>query len=328
MSTSACEQSTLLQAAILRFGARPGSLQDAARHHLTQPGKRTRAGLLLRLCNGHVQADAALAAAAACELIHEASIVHDDLQDRAERRRRQPAVWALFGEDTALLLGDQLIVSAFSALAEAARALPGRGHELIDELAEAVYAAADGQHGQLMMQADAALSRDGYERHAGNKTGRLLALPLVLAALLRGASPRQVSQLKTCGLALGIAYQILNDLRPIAEGWTARSEDLRNRTIAAPVVVAQERAPDADPFMLIASGAVDGELQRRCWLWLTDAAERGLSALTDAPADMRAGLGGFAELQLLAPAAVLAPRNLPRDFTRLEEPARRDRSYA
>ena len=296
--------SSPLEDAILQFGVIPGALEETARHHLTRPGKRTRAGLLRSFCAGRVEPRTMLAAAAACELIHEASIVHDDLQDRTRLRRGQPAVWAHFGEDAALLLGDHLIAAAFRALAGSVHA--PRFHDMVAHLADAVSAAASGQLGQLGLLAGNGSLRSSYERHAGDKTGRLLALPLVLAALLRDEAPEAVTSLAVGGRDLGLAYQILNDVQPLL-GDRSGHEDLRNQTVTAPVVVAHELAPEADPFRVIANGTLDEVLMERCWGWLTAAAEQGLSAAAGAPEDMVADLRGFVELSLRAPAAAFGP---------------------
>ena len=125
--------SARLEAVVQAYGAAHGSLAEAARYHLSQPGKRNRAHLLSAVAGSSVNSWHAAVSGAACELLHEASIVHDDLQDRERERRGQLPVWQAHGEDAALLLGDHLIASAFRALANdplpAAAVIPAPGVE-------------------------------------------------------------------------------------------------------------------------------------------------------------------------------------------------------
>ena len=81
---------TALEQTIHRYGEDAGALSQAARHHLSRPGKRTRSKLLFAATPKPQNIKALVHAAAAVELIHEASIVHDDIQDQTERRRGMP----------------------------------------------------------------------------------------------------------------------------------------------------------------------------------------------------------------------------------------------
>ena len=84
---------TALEQTIHRYGEDAGALSQAARHHLSSPGKRTRSKLFFAATPNTQNIKALVHAAAAVELIHEASIVHDDIQDQTERRRGMPTVW-------------------------------------------------------------------------------------------------------------------------------------------------------------------------------------------------------------------------------------------
>ena len=92
---------------------------QAVIHHLRTPGLRVRSQIALHAadCLG-VDAQSALAIATCCELLHNASLIHDDLQDRDQLRRGMQAVWSMFGDDVALCAGDLLLSSAYAALAD------------------------------------------------------------------------------------------------------------------------------------------------------------------------------------------------------------------
>ena len=92
---------------------------QAVIHHLGTPGLRVRSQIALHAadCLG-VDTQSALAMATCCELLHNASLIHDDLQDRDQLRRGRQAVWSMFGDDVALCAGDLLLSSAYAALVD------------------------------------------------------------------------------------------------------------------------------------------------------------------------------------------------------------------
>lgn len=196
--------------AALHHGLDDATLGAAARHHLQRPGKRRRAALALATA-GAVGLDKgdALAIACAVELLHEASLLHDDLQDRAETRRGIATVRRRFDDATALLLGDVAIAAAFSSLA----ALPPRNGALplIPTLHAAVATTASGQRADVA----AAFSSDAFARYlevAAAKSGPLFALPLglVLRRSGDGAAARRADR---AARDFAVAYQLFDDAR-------------------------------------------------------------------------------------------------------------------
>ena len=94
-----------------------GIMAETASYHLASGGKKFRPMFLLAIANAvGAPQKAAVQTAAACELLHNASLVHDDLQDKDETRRGRPAVWQKFGPEIAINLGDYIIASAFRLL--------------------------------------------------------------------------------------------------------------------------------------------------------------------------------------------------------------------
>ena len=260
-----------LERTITRYSQQADTLAEAARHHFTSPGKRTRSQLLFA-ATPHIQNIQALVhAAAAIELIHEASIVHDDIQDKTNRRRGLPTVWRKFGADAALLLGDHLVAAAFRSIAEAPDIDDIKG-TLIVALSESVSRAASGQHLQLTNQTCSDVEAF-YVNVAVNKTGALLALPLQFASLFNQQVATGALAARRCGEQLGLAYQILDDLKPYAmPSKLADDEDMQNRVITAPVAACSMLFPHVDPFQtLIKKTDMRDKATLECQRWLDTA---------------------------------------------------------
>jgi geranylgeranyl pyrophosphate synthase len=262
---------TALEQTIHRYGEDAGALSQAARHHLSRSGKRTRSKLLFAATPKPQNIKALVQAAAAVELIHEASIVHDDIQDQTERRRGMPTVWRQYGANTALLLGDHLVASAFRAVAEARQIDTIKG-PLILALSQSVSRAASGQHLQLT-NATQGEFQAFYNEVAINKTGALIALPLQFAALLNGSANQDTSSARRCGEQLGLAYQVLDDLKPYATpNNLAADEDIQHRVITAPVAACSTLFPKVDPFHALVNNArLRSKAIRKCQHWLNTA---------------------------------------------------------
>jgi len=195
------------------------TLLAAMRHAVLLGGKRMRP--LLTYASGHACGadDAALdAPAAAVELIHAYSLVHDDLpaMDDDALRRGQPTVHVAFDEATAILAGDALQTLAFSVLARAA--LPdARRVALLAELASASGAAGmcGGQAFDLAATGNAAITLGALERLHAMKTGALLLAAVRLGAIAAGADAGTHGALDAYAGALGLAFQIRDDLLDI-----------------------------------------------------------------------------------------------------------------
>ena len=192
-----------------------GELGDALALHLGAPGKLARARLALAAGSAlGVRREAALELAVACELLHNASLVHDDLQDRDDMRRGQPAVWAAFGDDVAINVGDYLLTKAM----QTAASLPA--HEtarrrVVDAFATTTLTLLRGQTADNAARRSVSLSRADYEAIARAKTGALVVLPVEGALLLADADARTLERARA-GLAdLGAAYQVQDDLADV-----------------------------------------------------------------------------------------------------------------
>jgi geranylgeranyl pyrophosphate synthase len=191
----------------------PGRLIEAMRYAALGPGKRLRPALVLAAAEAVGGARvAAMPAAAALELLHAYTLVHDDLpsMDDDDERRGRPTVHVAFGEATALLAGDGLHTLAFGALAE----LGPRAGDAVRVLAQRA-GARELLRGQAI---DLQVARAGATptpaqlaaMHAG-KTGALFAAACELGAIAGGATPATVAMLGAYGMAVGIAFQHADD---------------------------------------------------------------------------------------------------------------------
>lgn len=219
-------------AEVLQRGAHgaPPRLKEALSYALFPGGARLRPRLCTGValaCGGAAALEPALAAAAAVELVHCASLVHDDLPcfDDAELRRGKPTVHRRFGEATALLVGDALIVLAFETLGRA------RAHEALSMLAVATGPARGIIAGQAW-EAEIAVPLDTYHRA---KTAALFDAAAGMGALAAGADPRPWREI---GELVGRAYQAADDLADVlAAAETSGKTPGRDAALNRPSVV-------------------------------------------------------------------------------------------
>jgi geranylgeranyl diphosphate synthase type II len=187
----------------------PTHLREALEAAVFPGGARMRPKLCLKVFNasGASHPELAARAAAAIELLHCASLVHDDLPcfDNAALRRGKPTVHRLFGEPTAVLAGDALIVTAFKYISRQAARAP----ELVARMIEVVAEAAGPSHGLIAGQSMEAMTHVPIDRYHHYKTGSLFVAAATCGALTGGADPAPWAKM---GELLGHAYQIADDI--------------------------------------------------------------------------------------------------------------------
>lgn len=207
-----------------------------ARATLGAGGKRLRPMLVL-LCAGPEGGEGALRAATAVELVHEATLVHDDVLDAAPLRRGSPTVVARAGRETATAVGDLLFSRAFAELASERR---------VAALAAAAVALA---RGELMQRRDAYRASIAAERYLDRcrlKTASLFECACVIGLGEEGAAT--VSAIARYGREVGIAFQLLDDVLDVSgppeRTGKARGTDLLDGTVTLPLILARERDPE------------------------------------------------------------------------------------
>lgn len=181
-------------------------LRDASRHILEAGGKRLRPrlALLTFAAAGGTDMSPVVPVAAAIELMHTASVVHDDINDHGVVRRGRPSVNAVWGRTFALLTGDYLFAKVYELMA------PYKDLNIV--LAEASVALVEGETLQAAAVKENRLTREVYYEIIGRKTAALFRAPARLGALLAGGSPAQVDALGEFGYRIGLAFQIVDDI--------------------------------------------------------------------------------------------------------------------
>jgi geranylgeranyl diphosphate synthase type I len=183
--------------------------------------------------------DAAVAAAVAVELVHNFTLLHDDVIDRDVTRRNRPTAWSVFGADAAILTGDALLTLAFAVLAGSGHAAARDGLRM---LGAAVQMVLDGQSADIAFEKRMDVDLADCQRMAEAKTGALFGCAGALGALFGDADPERVRRLRGFGADLGLGFQHVDDMLgiwgdPAVTGKPVHS-DLQNRKKSLPVVAA------------------------------------------------------------------------------------------
>lgn len=191
-------------------------------------------------------ADVAVPGAVAVELVHNFSLLHDDIIDGDQERRHRPTVWALFGVGAGVLVGDALQTLAFQVLLEDDDAA---GTGIGARLAAAVAGMIEGQAADMAFESRTRVSVEACRAMAEGKTGALLAFAASCGAALAGAGPAEVDALDAYGRHLGLAFQAADDLLGI---WGAPEvtgkpvgSDLASKKKTLPIALAMAADPGA-----------------------------------------------------------------------------------
>ncbi len=182
-------------------------LRDASRHILEAGGKRVRPRLTLLsfMATGGKDASRVTSVAAALELVHTASVVHDDINDHGVVRRGRPSVNSIWGRTFALLTGDFLFTKVYELMAP-------YGAELNQIFSEATTALVEGETLQAAAVKDNNLTQEVYFEVIARKTAALFKAGGILGAKLAGADPDEAEALGRYGYNVGLAFQIVDDI--------------------------------------------------------------------------------------------------------------------
>lgn len=250
-------------------------LRAMLRHHIGWSARCPAAGKLVRprlclLCCQAVGGDAraAVPAAAAVELIHNFSLVHDDIQDRDEMRRGRPTVWARWGEAQAISAGDCLYALAYAALGKQARRVDAaRRLRAVAMLADACVRLCEGQSHDLALQGQAQISQVEYLEMIGRKTAALISCAAQMGAMLGGADDKAAEAFRRFGFDLGLAFQVRDDLLglwgDVKQTGKPVGADLGRRRCSYPVVWALERAQPRQREAIVRAQSAPSAMQVR-----------------------------------------------------------------
>lgn len=231
-------------------------MQHMVAHHMgwadpsAARGKRIRPLLMLLSCAGTGEDwKDCVPAAGALELLHNFSLIHDDIQDKSETRRGRPTIWNLWGVAQAINIGDALFALAHLSMQRTSEAeLPPQtilaALKIFDD---ACLALTRGQFLDLAFETRTHVTTDEYMQMITGKTAALLSASTAIGALLGKADPNLVDSYRQFGYHLGIAFQILDDLLGI---WgnsdltgKPHADDLRSNKKTLPVIYAMEHSP-------------------------------------------------------------------------------------
>ena len=186
--------------------------EDEEGRPLRAGGKRIRPGLCLLAAEAFgATATEAMPGAVAVELVHNFSLVHDEIQDRDGERHHRPTIWRIVGEAQAINVGDFLFTRALRALAEAG--LPSeRRVAALEALLTATDDMIGGQWADLTFEERGDVTVADYLAMVEGKTGALIGAPLQIGAILAGAAPVRSDGIRDWGRRLGLAFQAQDDI--------------------------------------------------------------------------------------------------------------------
>ena len=226
-------------------------------------GKRLRPRMLVTVAQSEgAEPEAAFAAAAAVELLHNFSLIHDDIEDRDEVRHGRPTLWVRHGIPAALGAGDAMCALSYATLLGGHRPPPpAQTAQMARALFRAHHAMTQGQSWDIGFETATAVSFADYRTMIGGKTAALFAASCELGALAAGASPERAAAYGRVGRAYGIAFQIRDDILGTwgvsAQTGKPSGADIRRRKWSFPVAwamdgpLSEDRATVADAYAVL-----------------------------------------------------------------------------
>ena len=213
-------------------------------------GKRVRPALLILTnyaVDGSGRNDNVIRLATVMEMLHTATLVHDDIIDNADLRRNRASVNARFGNQAAVLMGDWLYMSAFET------SLQERSLEILDILTKLTRKMTEGELIQLTMIGNAEIRQDEYFDILRRKTAYLFAGCTEIGAILGRAEPAVQTALRDYGMNLGIAFQLADDLLDFTSTKDALGKaagaDLLEGKITLPLILLLNSEPEVKPML-------------------------------------------------------------------------------
>ena len=246
---------------IIESRKRTGRLQDMMMYHLgwlderfapceSKGGKQLRSTMCLLACEA-IAGDyrPALPAAAAVELVHNFSLIHDDIEDGDEKRRHRNTVWKVWGVPQAINTGDAMDVVSYMAILD----LKVDAAAMVDVLRvfnNTIMQLCEGQYLDMDFQTRDAVTVDEYVGMITGKTAALIEASAAIGAIAAGADRKTVRHFQDFGRKIGIAFQIHDDILgiwgdPAKTGKSARN-DIRNKKKTLPVLYAMQYSTERD----------------------------------------------------------------------------------
>jgi octaprenyl-diphosphate synthase len=247
--------------ALLRAQESDLSLTQEISAHVTRAGGKRLRPIVLLLCAKQLgyQGKHHINLAATVELVHTATLLHDDVVDNSPLRRGQDTAMQIWGNAASVLVGDYLYSRSFRLLAEC------ENLKAVSLVADATNALAEGEILQLMHRRNLKLTEEQHLTVLACKTGKLFELSAQLACVATQACDETTNALSNYGMNLGIAFQIIDDVLDYqgqAEDIGKRvGDDLVDGNLTLPLIYALQRA-DAQQHETIANTLLDGSTDR------------------------------------------------------------------
>jgi geranylgeranyl diphosphate synthase type I len=241
---------------VSKLKGNPKKLYDAAGHLIVNGGKRLRPYMVIKSCQilkGKVSN--AMPAASAVEMVHNFSLVHDDIMDNDEMRHGVPTVHKKFGMPIAILAGDVLFSKAFQVITDS-KLSPSATTQLVSRLSKACVDICEGQLLDVKMAEERKIpSQAEYITMIGKKTAALFDVSCAMGAICATNKPKDVSNLSTFGRNLGIAFQITDDLIGVMGDPKITKKpvgnDLREGKKSLPILMAIKSAKGKDKKIIL-----------------------------------------------------------------------------
>jgi geranylgeranyl pyrophosphate synthase len=223
-------------------------LADASAHIIRSGGKRLRPRIVLLAYKaaGGKEVLRSVSFAATVELIHTASLVHDDINDHSSLRRGMPTVNARWSDSLALLTGDFMFGKLLKLIVN-------MDPRILRMLADTCIALVEGETRQMVLQGDGSMTEETYLQIVSGKTAALFSACAEGGAILAGATEPQIGALREYGLNLGIAFQIRDDTLDLVgkpdEMGKPIASDLAQGKMSLATLFALKAAPEAQQIM-------------------------------------------------------------------------------
>ncbi|WP_455641055.1 polyprenyl synthetase family protein [Parabacteroides sp.] len=194
----------------LSFEYPPKSLYDPIEYILSLGGKRIRPALALMACNLYQdKVENVINPALGIEVFHNFTLLHDDLMDRADKRRNKPTVHKVWNDNTAILSGDAMLIAAYQLIGKTE---PEHLKEVFDLFTSTALEICGGQQYDMEFESRNDVTEAEYMEMIRLKTAVLLACSLKTGAIVGGASKEDASNLYEFGIHIGLAFQLQDDL--------------------------------------------------------------------------------------------------------------------
>jgi geranylgeranyl diphosphate synthase type I len=192
---------------------KPNTIYQASKHLICAGGKRLRPFLTLKACElvgGRIED--ALPLAASIELLHNFTIIHDDIMDNDKKRRGVPTVHVLWGTPIAITAGDMLFAKAYEAALGSRNVSPQHLIATMTIITNATILICEGQTSDMLFEQRTNVSEEEYMEMVYKKTAALFEAGAAAGALIGGGTPSQQARLSTLARSIGLAFQMVDDV--------------------------------------------------------------------------------------------------------------------